>query len=258
MAVLGSVLVVPCFNEAQRWDVHYWSDLIKISAVEWMFVNDGSTDDTLLRLQDLASNSKVQVLDLGTNSGKGEAVRIGMLKAIESRRGSPIVVGFMDADGAFQRSDIEHFAHQATDLIKLDAADALWSSRVALAGRSIQRSQRRHYLGRLVATFLAMGYEPLPYDTQAGLKFFRLNETFLDCIRAPFLTRWLFEVEILQRWRELTGVSMRVREEPLEYWRDVAGSSITRQESIRIARELWRVKRMQLGRSRNLSCGDSR
>lgn len=242
---MGSLLVVPCFNEAHRWQGEYWADLTSTADVHWLFVNDGSSDHTAEILRALAQLPNVDYLDLPVNGGKGEATRLGMLWAFKNDHRAFQAVGFMDADGAFRRADIQRLVSRFTELQANGDVDAVWSSRVALAGRDIRRSQVRHYVGRAVATLLSVGSDPLPYDTQSGLKFFRPSEDLRSCLRQPFSTRWLFEIEMLTRWKQVTGESMRIREEPLEFWEDIAGSTITRRESARIARELWQVKRLQ-------------
>lgn len=246
---MGSLLVVPCFNEAHRWRHEYWADLIANTNIYWLFVNDGSSDGTSAILKDLEELPRVKALALRANSGKGEATRIGLLWAMDQEGMDFNQVGFMDADGAFCRSDIERLSCTFSELQFSEDIDALWSSRVALAGRVIHRSAGRHYLGRAVATYLGIGTDPLPYDTQSGLKFFRLSRELRACLDQPFATRWLFEIEMLTRWKHLTGQAMRVREEPLEFWQDVAGSKVSLGESARIARELLRVKRLQRRRA---------
>lgn len=246
---LACLLVVPCFNEADRWRDEYWAELTNTDGVHWLFVNDGSLDQTPEILNSLARYPNIDFLDLHVNSGKGEATRLGMLWALNENDEQFQSVGFMDADGAFRRADVERLAHTFTEVVTKKNVDAIWSSRVALAGRDIHRSQVRHYLGRGVATLLSVGTDPLPYDTQSGLKFFRPSSELRASLEQPFSTRWLFEVEMLVRWKQLTGESMRIREEPLEFWQDVPGSKITRRESVRIVQEVWRVKRLQSQRS---------
>jgi dolichyl-phosphate beta-glucosyltransferase len=244
--MMNHLMIVPCFNEESRWKKDYWNDLMSLSDIRWLFVNDGSTDNTSSLLGELSANWSAEVLNLPRNVGKGEAIRAGMLWAFGQSLEGLESLGFMDADGAFHFSDIQHLILRFSDLSKSNRVDALWSSRVALAGRDIQRSASRHYIGRVVATFLSIGVDSLPYDTQSGLKLFRVSRELRESVNEPFLTRWLFEVELLTRWVRVTGQPMRIREEPLESWLDVAGSSISPRESLRIARELVQVKRLQL------------
>jgi len=239
-------IVVPCFDEAGRWRTSYWEEMLAVPGISWIFVDDGSSDDTVRRI----TSTGCRVLALERNRGKAEAVRRGLLAALED---GPSAVGFMDADGAFNVQDVVTIvAAYGEQTGRADPVDAIWSSRVALAGRSIERHAIRHYIGRAVATVVSVGNGPIPYDTQSGLKLFRPSPTLRACLREPFATRWLFEIEILLRWRALSGTDMRVWEMPLDYWHDVAGSKITRRESVRIVSELAAIKRLQyrLGRRR--------
>ena len=56
--------VVPCFNEEKRFIEDYWNELLLIPNTKWLFVNDGSTDQTTKVLQDLAQNVNVNNLTL--------------------------------------------------------------------------------------------------------------------------------------------------------------------------------------------------
>lgn len=238
-------LVVPCFNEESRWSPEYWERMLQLPEVRWTFVNDGSTDGTLERLSKTADRGNARVLDLPRNSGKAEAVRQGMLDVLRGDQETD-AVGYMDADGAFDLQDVadivESFRLRALDS---GAFDSVWSSRVALGGRNIERHESRHYIGRVVATVVSQGEESIPYDTQSGLKLFAPSQALNAALAEPFQTRWLFELELLSRWRVLTGSPMQIWEEPLNYWRDVPGSKIRGKEMVRIAQEIVTIKRVQ-------------
>jgi dolichyl-phosphate beta-glucosyltransferase len=236
-------IVVPCFNEEGRWNADYWRSMLALESVRWVFVDDGSRDGTRGFIDDLVETSSgiARAVHLDRNRGKAEAVRAGMLAALDDGGRS---VGFMDADGAFAVGDVERFVALMSEK-RADDVDSLWSSRVALAGRDIHRSDSRHYLGRLVATVLTLGEEYLPYDTQSGFKLYVADDRLRGCLDEPFSTRWMFDLELYYRWRRLQGSPMRVWEEPLQSWRDVAGSKVTGRESIRAIREIAAVKRLQ-------------
>jgi glycosyltransferase involved in cell wall biosynthesis len=239
------VLVVPCFNEASRWTPEYWARALSLPGVRWIFVDDGSSDDTFSRIDEISTAGLAESLRLPSNAGKAEAVRLGLNLAL-SRHPDSFAVGFMDADGAIDPSDIlrlisslEEHSSQAGSI------DAVWAARVGLSGRDVQRSLTRHYIGRAVATFLALGQPNTPYDTQCGLKLFLSSDQFRKCLETPFQTRWLFEIELMNRWLDITGDSMRIWEEPLRSWHAVGGSKITFREVVRIVHELYIVKRLQ-------------
>jgi glycosyltransferase involved in cell wall biosynthesis len=242
---MKAVIVVPCYNESARWNTGYWTGLLALPDITWLFVDDGSTDDTAALITAAANTDSADVLLVAPNGGKAEAVRRGMLQAMDVATDAG-AVGFMDADGAFNAADVQDlltaFAQRTSTARPVDA---VWSSRVALAGRDIRRSIRRHYIGRIVATFVSIGQDEIPYDTQSGLKLFTPSDPFGACLREPFQTRWLFELELLSRWHRATGTEMRIWEEPLNFWHDVPGSKITMRESVRVLGELILVKRQQ-------------
>lgn len=249
----GLVLVVPCFREADRWDVAYWEQVLALADIGWVFVDDGSPDGTAARLEGLARDHGVETLLLPRNVGKAEAVRAGMRWALDHRT-SARMVGFMDADGAFPPHEVARL-RDVVARTDIEAFDAVWASRVALAGRRIERRAARHYVGRVVATYLFHDGVGPPYDSQCGWKAFRPSPALRSALEAPFLTRWLFEVELIARWPEAAGAALRVREEPVEAWRDIAGSRITRREVVRLTREL-RIARRLLRRSRGKGATD--
>lgn len=241
------LIVVPCFNEADRWNETYWADMTAISHVDWLFVSDGSTDSTNELLETFSAKhsgsvNNIKALILPTNVGKGEAIRAGWLSEREENYEA---IGFIDADGAFNKEDVNQLLKSYHTHVTDGDFDAVWSSRVALAGRNIERHSSRHYIGRLVATFLSIGGHSLPYDTQSGLKLFKTTSGFWDSVGVPFHTRWLFEIELLVNFQRLSKSAMKIWEVPLDYWVDVAGSKVDSKESRRILIELFRVKQLQ-------------
>lgn len=242
-------LVVPLFNEASRWNQSYWREMLAIESIHWLFVDDGSTDGTLNKVETLLTECDGEILQLGNNCGKGNAVRLGLLSALER---SSSGVGFIDGDGAFDPFDVQTLVQKFESLTSSSAKgtdwECVWGSRVALAGHDIQRRASRHYLGRIIATLISPGLPNVPYDTQCGFKIFRSSADLQGCLTTPFFTKWFFDVELLQRWIQLTDRPMRIWEEPLLHWRDVPGSKIKAASSARIAREISFV----MGRNRRL------
>jgi len=208
-----------------------------------LFVNDGSSDATPDQLERTVAGTSSSVLHLSRNSGKAEAVRQGMLTQLcQHDYGA---VGYLDADGAFNATDILDVIASYRRQVEGGPYEAVWSSRVALAGRDIQRSGSRHYIGRVIATLVSAGHGQIPYDTQSGYKLFAPDERLREALRVPFRTRWLFELELLARWKGRNAQALRIWEEPLNYWHDVPGSKIKGNESLRIIRELAVVKQEQ-------------
>lgn len=230
-------MVVPMFNEVDRWNAEIWEAFFALEEVDWLFVDDGSSDGTYKLIEKLSQErAHVEALVLPANMGKAEAVRQGILHFIAQEGVS--CIGFMDGDGAFSARDLATTIGVFNREVLKGPFDSVWSSRVALSGRDIQRSFRRHFLGRMVATTLRLGLGVIPYDTQSGLKLFFRSDTLAQTFRTPFRSRWLFDVEIMIRWRQFAGVPMKIFEEPLWSWRDVPGSKVSGKEAFRAAREI--------------------
>ena len=232
---MNLTIVVPCFNEAGRWNQRYWDQLLRIDGISWVFVSDGSTDETARILERLHGPNASSTL-LPTNLGKGEAIRHGLRLAVSQ---DADWVGFLDADGAFPPQEVERLVALAGEC--RPGLDSIWSSRVAMRGRRIHRSGFRHYAGRLTATFIGARFTDLPYDTQCGFKLFRSTTELASAIDCPFRTRWLFDIELLHRLDALHNGTNWLWEEPLMEWHEVAGSRVSLREVFRIQRELLTI-----------------
>jgi dolichyl-phosphate beta-glucosyltransferase len=236
-----TVIVVPCYNEALRFDGEGFARYLRGSSdVHFLLVNDGSSDSTGAVLDELASQwpTEVQTLHLERNMGKAEAVRLGMLAAIA--RPGVQYVGFWDADLATPLEAIGLFSDV---LDRLDHLDIVLGSRVKLLGRTIERSPARHYLGRVFATVASLVLALPVYDTQCGAKLFRVDERTRPIFEEPFHSRWIFDVEVIARHLKLAGSSRGIFELPVDQWRDVGGSKVKPSDFLRAAGEMAQLYR---------------
>jgi dolichyl-phosphate beta-glucosyltransferase len=236
----NTIVVIPCFNEAARLDLHAFAKYLAASTdISLQFVDDGSTDPTGTMLDEFAARhaGRVSVLHLACNSGKGEAVRQGVLNAMRCR---PEFVAYWDADLATPLDAIGQFR----DLLR-DRADLVlvMGSRVALLGRHINRKLVRHLLGRAFATAASLTLGLVVYDTQCGAKLFRATPEAIKLFEQPFRSRWVFDVEILARILAAGkyGVYEAIYEFPLDRWTDVQGSQLKPTDFIRAATDLARI-----------------
>jgi glycosyltransferase involved in cell wall biosynthesis len=235
---LKTYVIVPCYNEELRLDTEYWNCLTKSLEFHWVFVNDGSTDQTKRKLEEIKN---ITVLNLEVNSGKAEAIRSGINYAISRTNDDDLVVCYIDSDSAFQAIDIKRIFEIFHDKTTSREVESVWASRVALAGRNITRSTTRHHLARIIITIIGFVDKNIPYDPQTGFKIFYLNSNVKQVFEEKFKTRWFFDIEILRRWEKLTGSRIVIWEEPVNYWYEVGGSKINKKQYIRIFKEFLRI-----------------
>ncbi len=242
---MSTRIVVPCFDEADRLDVDAFTELAR-HVDQVVFVDDGSTDDTRIVIERLVEThgDRIALIPLERNVGKAEAVRVGMIAAIE--RGSSLV-GYLDADLATPGAEmlrLVDIAAQQPDLT------AVLGSRVALLGHTVHRRPARHYLGRLYATAASLALGVAVYDTQCGAKVFRVGRPLRQALTEPFHDAWSFDVELIARLlAHDPRPADRMLEVPLNEWSDVSGSAVS---PLAGARALWALAglRIRVGRHR--------
>lgn len=232
-------VVIPCFNEAQRLpladltqDIAHHPDWI------WVFVNDGSEDGTEGVLRQLVEPfPQAHVVSLERNQGKAEAVRQGVLWSLSL---GPDWVGYLDADLA---TPVSEYARLATRATEGGPWRGIIGSRWLRLGAQIDRNPLRHYLGRLVAGAISLVLGLPTYDTQCGAKLFR-GDLAQEIFRDPFQTRWLFDVELLARCRNLVGresMGQEILEEPLRVWREQPGTKIRPRDLVGLPFQIWAI-----------------
>lgn len=211
-----------------------------------LFVDDGSKDGTRRLVTEFAAQhpQQISVLPLDRNGGKAEAVRRGLLEAIAQ---GATIVGYLDADLATPPAEMQRLI----EAVEGGAAVAM-GSRVSLLGRQIERSAARHYLGRVFATGASLTLGLRVYDTQCGAKAFAVNPTLKAALAEPFQSRWVFDVELIDRLLRAPfgGAPLsgdQFVEVPLRAWRDVKGSKLGPTAMARAATDLlgiaWRRRR---------------
>lgn len=235
---METAIIIPCFNEAERLKLDEIERLLDHAGVALVLVNDGSSDSTLTLLKEIKRKhgERVEVVDLAKNVGKGEAVRAGLNLAMQR---DVDILGYMDAD----------FATPAREILRLleiavaSNTQVVMGARVLRLGSHIIRSSLRHYIGRVFATIAANLLKMEVYDTQCGAKLFKNSELLKISLQSPFLSRWVFDVELIGRLRigssNLPGYALSdFVEVPLDEWVDMGGSKI---RLIDVATVLWEL-----------------
>lgn len=242
-------VIIPCYNEESRLPVGEYLQFLPTFDGWILFVDDGSTDKTLDVLNEVKQrfSNKVDILHLQKNAGKAEAVRQGVL-AITSYEGIDII-GFMDADLSTPFEEIDYFM----SVFKNNRFHMVFGSRMSRIGANIQRFHSRHYFGRVVATAISI-YLRIPiYDSQCGAKFFHLDFAKL-LFAEPFVSRWLFDVEIFRR---IILYGMKVEdccyELPLHSWIEKGESKLVLKDIVKLPIEFYKIINFYLEKRNQLN-----
>jgi glycosyltransferase involved in cell wall biosynthesis len=219
-------LIIPCYNEAARLDQRRIEKyLAEGQGAVLVFVNDGSTDNTSEKLHKLRDQypERIFTIDLESNSGKAKAIREGMLLVLREIR--PAFVGYMDADLSTPLSEMNGMFSY---LDQHEGVEVIFGSRVKRLGSRIERTPARHYFGRVFATFVSILLQMPVYDSQCGAKVMTAEKAEM-LFREDFITSWLFDIELLYRYKILYGTERTLREVceyPLSEWTETPGSKI--------------------------------
>ena len=167
----------------------------KMPELRVTIVDDGSNDGTGKSLQkNLKKVKNTKVILLGTNGGKGRAVREGFRDATEEK------LIFMDGDMAYSMDHLE------TMKVSLTKYDVVIGSRSMVPQPQGGLPARRAFLGwgfnRLACSLLGIDFP----DTQAGLKGFT-QKAAKALFAKQRLNDFAFDVELLYLCRKL-GLSV--------------------------------------------------
>jgi glycosyltransferase involved in cell wall biosynthesis len=247
--MLPVTIIIPCYNEETRLPLPEYRQFLSRYKGSLVFVDDGSTDRTLEVLKTLQQDfpAQLSILHLKKNAGKAEAVRRGMMELASDP--STDIIGFMDADLATPFEEIGYFLEAFRDT----RLEFIFGSRIARVGANISRNQLRHYCGRVMATLIS-NYLKLPVnDSQCGAKFFHAafaRQLFAE----PFVSRWLFDVEIFRR---ITLLGRKVEdcalELPLHTWIEKGGSKLVLRDFARLPFEFYKIVNHYLDKSNSRS-----
>jgi glycosyltransferase involved in cell wall biosynthesis len=235
-------IVIPCYNEENRINLLAIKEAMEDRSryLTLLFVNDGSVDDTAAVLENYCKNyskEEAHCISMKENMGKAEAVRHGMNYLMQSSQYD--LIGYWDADLATPLKTLSSFVSIMERRIELLS---VIGSRVKMCGRNITRNPSRHYLGRIFVTVLNTIMDLSIYDSQCGAKLFR-SAALEGSLNKKFLSRWLFDVELLLRIQLKVGsdICSWLYEYPLEEWTDIEGSKVTWKSYVGALFDLFRI-----------------
>ena len=223
-------LVVPAYNESARLSrgIPRLLEVIPHDETEVIIVDDGSTDDTSeVASSHLAGLPRSTVIRLPRNSGKGAAVRAGVVQA----RGE--IIAFMDADMATEPSDLALLL------------DALRQSPLAIGSRALEssvvqdKSGLRRLMTRTFGLMVANAVDLPMRDTQCGFKAFHGSVAKL-LFHGAQVDSFAFDIEVLARAARL---GLETAEVPVR-WTEMAGSKVhVVRDSMKMIFDVGRTRR---------------
>lgn len=226
-------VIIPAFNEESRLP-HYLERVIRYlddrgEGYEVIVVDDGSRDATSRVVASLAGNNpRLSLIRLSENSGKGHAVKTGMLAA----RGRLRL--FADADGATPIEELERLR----GAIEGGADVAIASRALKDKDRTVHDRLHRKFMGTVFNLIVRALAVKGVHDTQCGFKLFT-QEAAAALFPLQRIADFGFDVELLFVARKR---GFRIAEVPVN-WSDVAGTKVSLfKDSLRMLTDVIRVR----------------
>jgi len=226
-------IIIPAYNEESRLPLYLSRvlDYLEQQKIlyEIIIVDDGSHDFTAeVVTRFVQDNIRIKLIRLPRNSGKGYAVRTGMLQATGKLR------LFTDADGATPITELERLLKAI-----VSGADVAIASRAMKDGScTIIAHLHRKVIGAIfnfiVTTLTVKGI----HDTQCGFKLFTAEATEAVFPRQQ-IDDFGFDVEILYLCQRS---GYRIAEVPVN-WTDIAGSKVNVVwDSLRMFADIFKIR----------------
>ena len=216
-------VIIPCYNESGRLagtmagirDFMSRSTVFEDGEIEWIFVDDGSSDGTRALIeQHAAAHPHVKCVVLPENRGKGAAVQAG------DRVASAEVRAFTDCDLSSPLTALEDIQRLFTD----SRPDLVIASRHTPSSRLAQpQPWPRLVAGRLFSWVMAHLHRSAFTDTQCGFKAWHrdFSARVVQRLEDP---GWSFDLELISRaesqkatiielpiiWTDREGTKVRV------------------------------------------------
>jgi len=225
-------IVIPAYNEEFRLPstlntiLDFTSN--RSEDFELIVVDDGSRDNTVQVAKKF--QGKVRVLTLDRNSGKGAAVRRGMLEATGD------FLFFSDADLSTPIAELDKLLNE----LKNSCDIAIGSRAIDFSSIKIHQPFYREFMGKtfnqIVQLLVVKGIK----DTQCGFKGFR-NETAKDVFNKSKIDGFGFDVEILYIARR---IGYKIKEISVEWFNDEQSKINPIIDSFKMLLEIVRIRNL--------------
>ncbi len=209
-------VIIPAYNEELRLlptliDVHAF--LTKtVSSFEIIVVNDGSSDNTANLVKEFVqTHINVSLIDNQKNSGKGFAIRQGVLKAESD------LILIDDADGSSPITELPKLLAS----LKKGNDIAIGSRAKPDTSRYVEALTYRKVIGRIYSLIINSLLLPGFYDTQCGFKLYK-QEVAKQIFSFSTINGYSFDIETLFLAKQL---KYQIDEIAIN-WHNVEGSKV--------------------------------
>lgn len=239
--MLDCCIIIPCYNEYDRILKNDFTNFLENNRdFHFVFVDDGSVDDTFLMLQDLSvKNERISCFRLDKNHGKAEAVRFGMNKLIKSDFS---FFGFIDADLAIP---LDELSRLHMELTSRDNIDFVYASKNTKLNTHLEMKVKRFWVGRILSFMVRRSLKVDIYDTQCGCKIMTKEISEIS-FKEKFISSWLFDIEIFWRIIKKFGrdyIRENTLEIPLEKLYNRGDSKVSLAALIKLPLEFLKIHR---------------
>lgn len=233
-------IVIPCYNEQVRLpSIEFINFYNQKKNFHFIFVNDGSKDLTSDVIKEIIDGreDRMCLLEMNINSGKSEAVRLGMLHSQIWNNFE--IIGYLDADLSIPLNEAERL----TEYFNNENVYFVFGSRLQRLGVNIKKKLYRHIIGRVFATFASKMLNVVVYDTQCGVKFFK-KDVINHIFQEKFNSSWIFDIEVFYRFINYfkdIDINLVAKEIPLEECIHADGSKIRLHQFLMIPIEMIKL-----------------
>lgn len=228
-------IIIPAHNEENRLPrtlEEIFSFLEKQNyPSQVIVVENGSSDKTLEIANDFAKKYPSLTVIHEEHSGKGSAIRRGVIAAQGEYR------FICDADLSMPIDDLPKFLPPAVEHF-----DIAIGSREAPGSIRYNEPSYRHIGGRAINLVIRALILPGLNDTQCGFKCFRA-ETTIELFQKQTLTGWSFDIELLYLARRK---KLRIREIPIRWRFDPDSKVSALRDALRMIGDIFRIRLNQL------------
>lgn len=225
-------IVIPAYNESARIEasLHKALDYFKEQDYEYEIIvaDDGSSDSTVAVAKSI--DEKIKVYSLPKNTGKGAAVRMGMLKA------SGQIRIFTDADFSTPIYEVEKIIYSMKNNFDIVIGSRSLNYDLVKEHQPFYREFMGKTFNKFVQFFVIKGIK----DTQCGFKGFT-SKAAEDIFNKAKIDGFSFDVEALYLAKK---AGYNIDEVPVEWYNDDRSKVNPITDSIRMFLEILKIKKL--------------